>query len=101
MNSEACIPLSFSPGEAFHFDWSTEHVVLNDEVVTVKVAHFTLCYSGKTFASIYPNETQEMVFDAQVRVFEFFGGTVHGELTGMLYHRKKTLSGKPWKRAAC
>ena len=30
----------------------------------IKVAHFTLCYSGKTFASIYPNETQEMVFDA-------------------------------------
>ena len=41
----------------------------------IKVAHFTLCYSGKTFASIYPNETQEMVFDAHVRAFEFFGGT--------------------------
>jgi len=41
----------------------------------IKVAHFTLCYSGKTFASIYPNKTQEMVFDAHVRAFEFFGGT--------------------------
>jgi transposase len=95
MRSEACIPLSFSPGEAFQFDWSTEYVLLNDEVVTVKVAHFTLCYSGRMFTYIYPNETQEMVFDAHVRAFEFFGGTpIRGIYDNMKTAVKKVLKGR-------
>ena len=92
---DACIPLSFSPGEAYQFDWSTDKVIIGDEVIEVKVAHFTLCYSGKKFTYIYPNETHEMVFDAHVRAFEFFGGTpVRGIYDNMTTAIKKVLKGK-------
>ncbi len=60
----ACVPLSFAPGEAYQFDWSTDKLLINNEIVTVKVAHFILCYSGRKYIYIYPNEKQEMVFDA-------------------------------------
>jgi transposase len=91
----ACVPLSFAPGEAYQFDWSTDKVIIGDEVVEVKVAHFTLCYSGKKFTYIYPNETQEMVFDAHVRAFEFFGGTpLRGIYDNMTTAVKKVLRGK-------
>jgi transposase len=49
--------------------------VINGETRVVKVAHFVLCYSRKKFIYIYPNETQEMVFDSHMRAFKFFGGT--------------------------
>jgi transposase len=75
VSRNACVPLYFAPGEAYQFDWSSEKVLLNGEMVCVKVAHFILCYSRKRFVFIYMNETQEMVFDAHVRAFEFFGGT--------------------------
>jgi transposase len=92
---DACVPLSFAPGEAYQFDWSKDKVILDDEVVEVKVAHFSLCYSGKKFTYIYPNETQEMVFDAHVRAFEFFGGTpVRGIYDNMTTAVKKVLRGK-------
>jgi transposase len=95
ISHDACIPLSFAPGEAFQFDWSSENVIICDEVVSVKAAHFTLCYSGKKFTYIYPNETQEMVFDAHVRAFQFFGGTpVRGIYDNMTTAVKKVLKGK-------
>lgn len=70
----AFVPLEFRPGEAYQFDWSEDSIILNDVICKVKVAHFVLCYSSKKFTYAYPNETQEMVFDAHVRAFEFFGG---------------------------
>lgn len=92
---DACVPLSFAPGEAYQFDWSTDQVIIGDEMVKVKVAHFTLCYSGKKFTYIYPNETQEMVFDAHVRAFEFFGGTpVRGIYDNMTTAVRRVLRGK-------
>lgn len=95
---DACIPLSFGPGEAYQFDWSTDKVIIDDEVIEVKVAHFTLCYSGKKFTYIYPNETHEMVFDAHVRAFEFFCGTpVRGIYDNMTTAVKKILRGKERK----
>jgi transposase len=95
ISPNACIPLSFAPGEAFQFDWSSEDVLIGDEVVGVKVAHVTLCYSGKKFTYIYPNETHEMVFDAHVRAFVMFGGTpVRGIYDNMKTAVKKVLQGK-------
>lgn len=70
----AYVPLSFCPGEAYQFDWSEDSILINDVVVKVKVAHFVLCYSRKKFTYAYLNETQEMVFDAHIRAFAFFGG---------------------------
>ena len=69
VNINACVPLYFAPGEAYQFDWSSDQIMLGNEIVSVKVAHFVLCYSRKKFVYIYFNETQEMVFDAHVRAF--------------------------------
>ena len=93
-----CVPLSFGLGEAYRFDWSTDKVLPDNELVTVKVAHFVLCYSRKKFSYIYPNETQEMVFDAHIRAFSFFGGTpARGIYDNMKTAVSKVLCGKECK----
>jgi transposase len=73
--TEAYVPLSFAPGEAYQFDWSHEIVLINGVTVIVKVAHVRLCHSRMLFVRAYPRETQEMVFDAHDRAFAFFKGT--------------------------
>ena len=70
----AFVPLFFSPGEAYQFDWSQETVDLGGIVQTIKVAHFRLCYSRLSFVIAYPRETQEMLFDAHAEAFLYFGG---------------------------
>lgn len=40
----------------------------------VKIAQFRLCHSRKPFCIAYTRETLEMVLDAHIRAFEFFGG---------------------------
>lgn len=72
--SAVFIPLRFAPGEAFQFDFSTETVELGGDAHTVKVAHIRLCYSRKFLVVAYPRETQEMVFDAHWRAFQYFVG---------------------------
>lgn len=72
---EAFVPLSFAPGEAYQFDWSTEGITLAGISTDVKVAHFRLCYSRMPFLMAYPRETQEMVFDAHDEAFSIYGGT--------------------------
>jgi hypothetical protein len=39
VTAEAYVPLSFSAGEAYQFDWSHEIVLINGITVTVKVAY--------------------------------------------------------------
>jgi len=70
----AFIPLLFEPGDAFQFDWSYERIELGGANVEIKVAHLRLCYSRMPFCVAYTRETLEMVLDAHVRAFEFFGG---------------------------
>ena len=70
----AFVPLVFAPGEVCQFDWSHEHVEIGGVTQTIKVAHFRLTYSRQMFVVAYPRETQEMVFDAHNRAFDFFGG---------------------------
>jgi transposase len=66
--------LAFPPGETCQFDWSHETVVLAGVTQTIKVAHFRPAYSRRMFVITYPHETQEMVLDAHVRAFLYFGG---------------------------
>ena len=68
------MPLTFTPGEAYQFDWSHEIVVMDGVATIVKVAHLRLCHSRMMFVRAYPRETQEMVFDAHERAFAFFKG---------------------------
>lgn len=74
---KAFIPLEFDPGDAFQFDWSYEQVELGGVQVKVNIAQFRLCHSRKLFCIAYTRETLEMVLDAHVRAFEFFGGVCH------------------------
>lgn len=71
----AYIPQVFAPGDAYQFDWSHELVELAGIPVTVKVAHLRLCHSRMPFVVAYPRESLEMVLDAHVRAFAFFGGS--------------------------
>ena len=85
--NQAYVPLVFAPGEACQFDWSHEQVLLSGVNVKIKLAHFRLCHSRKPYLRAYPRETQEMVFDAHVRAFEFYGGVPHK----MIYDNPKTI----------
>jgi len=71
---KAFIPLSFAPGEAFQFDWSYEQIELGGANVRVKVAQFRLSHSRMPFCVAYVRETLEIVLDAHVRAFGFYGG---------------------------
>jgi transposase len=71
---KAYVPLEYDPGDAFQFDWSYEQVMLGGIQVEVKIAQFRLCHSRKPFCIAYTRETLEMVLDAHIRAFEFFGG---------------------------
>lgn len=73
-SAKAFVPLTYAPGDAFQFDWSYEQVELGGVPVEVKIAHFRLCHSRKLFCIAYSRETVEMVLDAHIRAFEFFGG---------------------------
>jgi transposase len=73
-STNAYVPLSFAPGEAYQFDWSHEVVLINGTTVTVKVAHVRLCHSRMLFVRAYPRETQEMV--RWTRLVGQFGGWV-------------------------
>jgi transposase len=72
--SDAYIPLSFAPGEAYQFDWSQEIVVVHGATMAVRVAQVRLCHSRMLFVRAYPRESQEMVFDAHDKAFAFFRG---------------------------
>ncbi len=72
--TKAFIPLVFAPGEAFQFDWSYEQIELGGVNVRIKLAHFRLCHSRAPFCVAYMRETLEMVMDAHVQAFSFYGG---------------------------
>jgi len=72
--SQAYIPLQFDAGDALQFDWSQEVVVLGGIEQKIKVAHFRLSHSRKSFIIAYPRETQEMLLDAFVKAFAFYQG---------------------------
>jgi len=71
----AYVPLIFAPGEAYQFDWSHEIVVIAGVTTKAKVAQVRLCHSRMPFVRAYPRETQEMVFDAHEKAFQFYKGS--------------------------
>ena len=73
-SSDAYVPLSYAPGEAYQFDWSTEVVVLHGTTTIVQVAQVRLCHSRMPFVRAYPRQAQEMVFDAHDKAFLFYKG---------------------------
>lgn len=68
------VPLQFSPGEAFQFDWSEETVMLAGTPTQLQIAHFKLSYSRVFLLRAYPTQAHEMLFDAHNMAFAVFGG---------------------------
>jgi transposase len=72
--THAFVPMRFAPGEAYQFDWSHETITLQGLPLTVKAAHMKLSHSRMPFVRVYFRETQELVFDAHDKAFQFYGG---------------------------
>lgn len=88
--AKAYVPLEYDPGDAFQFDWSYEQVELAGVQTQVKIAQFRLCHSRQPFCVACPRETLEMVIDAHIRAFEFFGGVCYRGI----YDNLKTVVSK-------
>lgn len=71
------VPLVFSPGEAFQFDWSEDRTVIGGERTKLCVAQFRLCHSRAFVLRAYPSQGHEMLFDAHNVAFEALGGVAH------------------------
>src|ERR1700730_10231928 len=67
-------PMGFAAGEAYQFDWSHETITLQNLPLTIKAAHMKLSHSRMPFVRGYFRETQELVFDAHDKAFQFHGG---------------------------
>lgn len=68
------VPLSFSPGEAFQFDWSDDFAILGGERTKLQMAHIKLSHSRAFLLRAYLLQTHEMLFDAHWHGFRVFGG---------------------------
>jgi transposase len=87
LSAPVFIPLVFGPGEAFQFDWSEDYAEVAGVTTKVNLAHVRLCHSRMFLVRAYPRQTQEMVLDAHIRAFSFFGGSCG---TG-IYDNMKTV----------
>jgi transposase len=70
----AYVPLTFTWGEAFQFDWSEEGIVIGGIWRKVQLAHMKLCASRAFWLVAYPNQGHEMLFDAHTRCLTGLGG---------------------------
>lgn len=68
------VPLSFSPGEAFQFDWSEDWAIIDGVRTKLQVAHFKLSHSRAFIVRAYLLQTHEMLFDAHNHAFRVLGG---------------------------
>ena len=68
------VPLVFSPGEAFQFDWSEDWAIIAGERTKLQVAQFKLSHSRAFTLRAYRQQTHEMLFDAHNHAFRVFGG---------------------------
>ena len=71
---KAYMPLIFSPGEAFQFDWSCEYAWIAGVRRRLEVSHCKLAHSRAFWMVAYPTQGHEMLFDAHTRSFMAFGG---------------------------
>lgn len=71
---QAFVPLKFSLGEAFQFDWSEEGLVIGGIYRRIQISHLKLCASRAFWLVAYPSQGHEMLFDAHTRSFNALGG---------------------------
>ena len=68
------VPLVFTAGEAFQFDWSEDWAVVGAERCKFWIAQFKLSHSRAYLLRAYPQQSHEMLFDAHNHAFAVFGG---------------------------
>ena len=68
------VPLQFSPGEAFQFDWSEDYATINGVNTKLMVAHMKLSCSRAFTQRAYLTQSHEMLFDAHYHGFKALGG---------------------------
>lgn len=68
------VPLTFGAGEAFQFDWSDDHAIIDGDRTKLQVAHIKLSHSRAFVLRAYLLQTHEMLFDAHWHAFRVFGG---------------------------
>ncbi len=68
------VPLSFTPGEAFQFDWSEDWAMIGGQNTKLQIAHLKLSYSRAFILRAYLLQTHEMLFDAYNHAFVVLGG---------------------------
>ena len=71
----AYVPLTFTWGEAFQFDWSEEGIAIGGIWRNkVQLSHMKLCASRAFWLVAYPSQGHEMLFDAHTRSLTGLGG---------------------------
>ena len=97
--SQAYVPLSFDPGEAYQFDWSHEYARLSGATTRVKAAHMRLCHSRSRAHARAGSRCNWFISsrararrwcsscalrawtrDAHERSFRFFGGGIYDNM---------------------
>jgi transposase len=68
------VPLVFTAGEAFQFDWSEDWAIIAGERTKLQAAHTKLSHSRAFIVRAYPLQTHEMLFDALTQAFRVLGG---------------------------
>jgi len=68
------VPLQFSSGEAFQFDWSEDWAMIDGVNTKLQVAHFKLSHSRAFILRAYLLQSHEMLFDAHYHALSVFGG---------------------------
>lgn len=95
VHKEVFIPLSFSLGQQFQFDWGEADVQMQGETTRVYLFCMGLSASRKKFVWAYHNEQQESFLDGFVRAFEYFGGVpAIGLFDNLKSAVKKILTGR-------
>ncbi len=93
----AYVPLMFTWGEAFQFDWSEEHQVIGGIWRKVQLAHMKLCASRAFWLVAYPSQGHEMLFDAHTRCLTGLGGIAR---RGIYDNMKTAVDRTPQKERA-
>jgi len=88
--SSAYVPLVFTKGEAFQFDWSEETVELGGVCHKLQVAQVRLCHSRMRFCVAFARQELPMLIAAHIKAPDFFGGLC---LRG-IYDNAKTVVDK-------
>ncbi len=84
------IPLRFSAGETFQFDWSEDWVVIGGVNTKLQVAHFKLSHSRAFMLRAYLLQIHEMLFDAHYGCLSALGGIAERGI----YDNMETAVGK-------